>query len=399
MMDLDNQNLATHYEGGADALAESVDVAVNHEATLLHNFGAASLLVVAGVVISGFLLTSAPTKSNLDLPALPTAVWLSEGSLAGSGDSLNDLADRAFASGRVTGPVNDNALHYFHQAVSENAADERASEGLAKVVRYVIGSAEAAIQASDWAQAQRAAESILLLIPDHAGAQSVKARAETIEQLETLSRLAVNQLATDRLLSPRGDNALASYRRIARLDPGNAEAAVGIQTVAQRLVVKSQTAAVDGDFAASAEYMQQARNIAPDLGSLDQAAQLTDHFTRVTQLEIAEFAAAQAEASEQAALLADAENRIFNVSELTVVRRADPTFPRRAKGSQKEGWVELIFSISAEGMVLGAEVVSSSDMIFERPALGAIRKWRFKPYQKDGVAIPVRGDVRFSFRQ
>lgn len=404
MTNLDNPTDSTLNSNG-DAAA--VAVASNDQASLLHNFGVASLLVVAGVVISGFLLTSEQTESSFDLPAMPTAVWLTEGASGTGAESWIDLADGAFASGRITEPVNDNALYYFHQAVLVNSDDERAREGLDKVVAYVIGDAETAVYESDWAQARRAAESVLLLIPEHPGAQSVLARTEKFEQLEELSRLAVNQLATDRLLSPRGDNALSSYRRIRRLDPGNAEAAVGIQTIAARLVAKSQAAAFDGDFDLSAKYMKQARGIAPNLGSLDQAAKMTDQFTKLTQekaAEAEEVAKEQAIAAEQVNRLPvvpsqRSADRIFNVSDLTVERSIAPAFPRRAEESQKEGWVELNFRIDAMGDVFDAEVVRSSDVIFESSALAAIRKWQFAPYRENGVAMPVRSGVRFAFRQ
>lgn len=392
----------TNLDGDAEA------VAAGNPSSLLHNFGVASMLVVAGVVVSGFLLTSEPTESALDLPAMPTAIWLTEGAAGGDTESWIDLADRAFASGRITEPVTDNALYYFHQAVLVNSADDRAREGLDKVVSYVIGGAETAVYESDWAQARRAAESILLLIPDHSGAKSVLVRTEKFEKLEELSQRAVNQLATDRLLSPRGDNALSSYRRINRLDPGNAEAAVGIQTIAQRLGAKSQAAAFDGDFEASAKYMKQARGIAPNLSSLDQAAKMTDQFAKLTQEKAAlveegvrEQAIADqlAAASSTSVVGTEGAERIFGVSDLTVERSVAPTFPRRAEASQQEGWVELNFRIDSLGNVFDAEVVRSSDAIFESSALGAIRKWQFAPYRENGIAMPIRSGVRFSFRQ
>ncbi len=408
MTDLDDQDLLADLGANLDAVNVAAINADSQDASLLHNFGVASLLVVAGVVISGFLLTSEQTESSRDLPALPTAVWLTEGGADTGTESWIELADQAFASGRITEPVTDNALYYFHQAVLVNSADDRAREGLDKVVAYVIGDAEAAVYESDWAQARRAAESILVLIPEHEGAQSVLQRTEKFQQLEELSQLAVNQLATDRLLSPRGDNALSSYRRIARLDPGNAEAAVGIQTIAQRLVAKSQAAAFDGDFEASAKYMKQARNIAPNLGSLDQAAHLTDQFARLTQekeAEAAEVAKQQAIAAQQAAAAGDAalsggdSEIILGVSDLTIERRVAPSFPRRARATQQEGWVELNFRVNTRGSVVNAEVVRASDPIFETAALGAIRKWRFAPFKQDGVAVPIRSGIRFSFRQ
>lgn len=369
--------------------------------SLLHNFGVASLLVVAGVVISGFLLTNERSAAGFDLPALPVAAWQSEAAAGAGSESFSELADQAFASGRITEPANDNALYYFHQAVLVNSADPQARAGLDKVVTYVIGDAEAAVYQSDWAQARRSAERVLAFVPEHAGAVSVIERTEKFESIEKFSQLAVNQLATDRLLSPRGDNALSYYRRILRIDPGNAEAAVGIQTVAQRLVAKSQAAAIAGDFEASAKYTRQAREIAPNLGSVDQAAKLTDQFALLTQEKAAEAKLEAAAVEEDKALALETEaieaKKIFSVSELTVERSVAPTFPRRA--GTAEGWVELNFRINESGEVFEAEVVRSSDEVFESAALTAIEKWRFAPHVDNGAAQSIRSGVRFSFRQ
>ena len=87
------------------------------------------------------------------------------------------------------------------------------------------------------------------------------------------------------------------------------------------------------------------------------------------------------------------------MSDLTVERSVAPTFPRRTSGAQREGWVELNFRIDSQGSVFDAVVVRSSDQIFEPSALNAIRKWRFQPYVENGVSMPVRSGVRFSFRQ
>ena len=163
------------------AALTSADTQPDSQASLLHNFGVASLLVVAGVVISGFLLTSERSETNFSLPALPIAAWQTEASAGSGSDSWIDLADQAFASGRITEPANDNALHYFHQAVLANPADQQAREGLDKVVTYVISDAETAVYESDWAQARRAAETYWLCCP------SMQTPAVFLSELKSLN--------------------------------------------------------------------------------------------------------------------------------------------------------------------------------------------------------------------
>ncbi len=374
------------------------------DASLLHSFAFASMLVIAGVVGSGFLLTNQENVTPVDLPVLPILSWLNSTSASGGEESWIDLANVAFASGRVTEPVSDNALYYYHQAVMVNADDNRALEGLNEVVAFVIGDAEKAIYTSDWAQARRSVGHVLAIMPDNEAAISALARTEKFERIDELERVAVNQLATDRLLSPGGDNALNTYEQIQQLDPDSPQAAVGIQTIAQRLVAKSQAAALAGKYTSSSKYLKQARKIAPEMAALDGAAKLTDQFAKLTrekaaQVSLAAETAAVAAAVEETVAVRLEEDRVYSISELVLINNTPPVFPRRAELTDREGWVELNFRVDPEGEVYAAEIVRSSDTLFELAALQAIRKWRFEPHLELGVAVAVRSGIRFAFRQ
>ena len=60
--------------------------------------------------------------------------------------------------------------------------------------------------------------------------------------------------------------------------------------------------------------------------------------------------------------------------------RVPPKYPRRAAQRGVEGWVKVQFVITVAGRVKGAKVVGSSPSgVFDRAALKAISKWKFKP--------------------
>ena len=61
-----------------------------------------------------------------------------------------------------------------------------------------------------------------------------------------------------------------------------------------------------------------------------------------------------------------------------------------------EGVVTLVFVLNEDGRVEEPRVETSSRPEFEKPALEAIRKWRFKPGVKDGR--PVRTYIRIPMR-
>jgi protein TonB len=71
--------------------------------------------------------------------------------------------------------------------------------------------------------------------------------------------------------------------------------------------------------------------------------------------------------------------------------RIPPRYPMRAASRKIEGWVKVEFTITTTGTVKGAKVVESQpNTIFDRAALKAIVRWKFKPKTIDGEAFEQR---------
>jgi len=65
-----------------------------------------------------------------------------------------------------------------------------------------------------------------------------------------------------------------------------------------------------------------------------------------------------------------------------------PNYPRKAAIAKIQGWVKIEFTITAGGTVVKPRVVESKPVrIFDREALRAILKYKFKPKVVDGVAM------------
>lgn len=76
-------------------------------------------------------------------------------------------------------------------------------------------------------------------------------------------------------------------------------------------------------------------------------------------------------------------------SDVVVLSRPKPDYPRKALRNKEEGWVKVSFTITEKGTVSNPKVVSAKPRrVFDRSALQAIRKWRFKPKTVGGR--PVR---------
>jgi protein TonB len=67
-------------------------------------------------------------------------------------------------------------------------------------------------------------------------------------------------------------------------------------------------------------------------------------------------------------------------------------YPRRAQSRGIEGFVVVEFIVTKTGAVKGAQVVTAKpEGVFDRAALDAVAKFKYKPRVVDGVAMEVAG--------
>jgi protein TonB len=79
-----------------------------------------------------------------------------------------------------------------------------------------------------------------------------------------------------------------------------------------------------------------------------------------------------------------------------------PMYPRDAAMQGLEGWVKIEFIITAIGTVKDPKVIDAKPArIFNREAIRAILKWKFKPRVVDGVAVdrPAVQTIDFNLDQ
>jgi protein TonB len=70
------------------------------------------------------------------------------------------------------------------------------------------------------------------------------------------------------------------------------------------------------------------------------------------------------------------------------VVRIRPMYPRDAALKGVQGWVKIEFTITAIGTVKNPRVIDAMPpRVFNREAIRAIMKWKFKPRVLDGVAV------------
>ena len=91
----------------------------------------------------------------------------------------------------------------------------------------------------------------------------------------------------------------------------------------------------------------------------------------------------------------------MNIAEgdyLPIVRVA-PVYPARALSRGLEGFVDLSFTVTTTGTVKDPIVIQSTSSLFERAAIRAVLKFKYKPRVVDGVPVDVPGvKTRISFQ-
>ena len=79
------------------------------------------------------------------------------------------------------------------------------------------------------------------------------------------------------------------------------------------------------------------------------------------------------------------------------VTRKAPDYRISRLSGIETGRVDIKFEITSEGTVENIRVVSSSNPALEKPAIAAMREWRFKPARRDGVPVRVTAMQPFVF--
>jgi len=94
-------------------------------------------------------------------------------------------------------------------------------------------------------------------------------------------------------------------------------------------------------------------------------------------------------------------DQAFSMADLDQKPRAvyqpAPVYPAALRSRKIDGVVTVIFIVDANGKVANAKVEKSSDPAFDKPALDAVRKWKFEPAMKEGrkVSAKMRAPIRF----
>jgi protein TonB len=78
------------------------------------------------------------------------------------------------------------------------------------------------------------------------------------------------------------------------------------------------------------------------------------------------------------------------------IKKVPPPYPEEAKAAHASGAVQVQVTISEDGHVIEAAVISGHPLLREA-SLEAAKQWIFKPVELSGVPVKVQGILTFNF--
>jgi|SRR5271157_2015188 len=77
----------------------------------------------------------------------------------------------------------------------------------------------------------------------------------------------------------------------------------------------------------------------------------------------------------------------------------DPKFPDLPADAERHGIVVMLVGVDAKGHVQAVRVLRSDEKAFDQTAVDTVKKWKFKPAEKNGQPVPVQVTVEMKFQR
>jgi protein TonB len=296
---------------------------------------------------------------------------------------LLKLTDTRMQQDHVIDPHNDSAVYYLDQAKQAGASGP-ALQGLAQdLLKRLALLGHTAVQQRNFNDADRVLTEMHTMGAPPAAIASLQheltaAHTQQAAQKPDLPQyleLAQSRLAQGRLTEPENDSAVFYVNQLRTADPKNSGLAQISGAVQAQIVDRARSSFDAGDMEKSEALAQSAAGLgaSPDLDALnDRIRQRKAGGGQLPQMP------------EQS---------------LTRTNKLDVQYPARALATNVEGWVELAYTVGADGSVTNVKVLNAAPAkVFEASAAKAVSHLRYQPVVQGGKAIAVATQVRIVYR-
>jgi protein TonB len=321
---------------------------------------------------------------------------------------LKDLlgrADVALARGDWIMPAGSSAAELYRQALERHPGDARALAGIDKVVDQILSAGEQDLLAQRLDEAQHMTEAAQALAPNSPRVAFLTTqisrerervnRAQARQQAQQQADAILHQeqlIATARAALSAGRLDEAAHAIDSATDGGASHEA--IDALRHELQAARVSAGVPENGAKAAPPpaplpapVAEAAAPAPQV----QAISAPPSSQAPPPTEVSETLVTQAGASGSA-------NAIVSAGTLERLQYVAPEYPRSAREKGTSGWVQLAFDVEPDGSVAHIAVVSADPKnVFDEAAMGALRRWRYRPVEKNGQPVEQRAELRIRF--
>ena len=197
-------------------------------------------------------------------------------------------------------------------------------------------------------------------------------------------------------MTPAGDSARDYFAAALAQDPDNALAEQGLTFVASGLVSRATDAVAQGDANLASQLIAQAEVAGADANTVRELrASLSEQQTPPPSASTVVDTVAETADPNPSETATTPEPESFD---LVRISAGPPAYPRSAQRRGQTGWVDLRFTVNADGSTSDVVVVESEPgRVFDRAAIAAVEKWRYEPLETSDPTATATDRVKLEF--
>ena len=297
---------------------------------------------------------------------------------------LADLVTLRIRQGRLLQPPGDSAKHHLGQLRRLHGEPrDLVDNATAELQQAYLTRWRDAVSRSQRAEAERwkSEASALGVKPAEFSAmqREITARAtlgDAKKETTRLAQLVADRIASDQLLQPTADSAVAHLAALRAVDASGSATANAERALSRSLVEHGRGALEQRRLDLARDHAAAARQLGVDLETV-----------AVLERDIA-----AAGASVRAVEAPPPPKPVRT-------RYVAPDYPKAALAEGLSGKVRLRLTVNAEGKVAQAVVLQSTPPdVFDAAAIAAVRKWRFKPLGRNDSGVEANAFVDVVFQ-
>jgi protein TonB len=329
-----------------------------------------ALLATAGGVIIWLLHTADPGAEHAaEAAAVADAGPIHRDGAPASTAELLEHARAAMARQQLLAPAGNNAIEWYLQVLKQEPDNRAAQDALREIFPFAATAAEQTISQGSPAEALRQIDLLTRADPTNYTLTILRAKLQAQEQVAA-------------------DQQQRREREQAQADAAAQKLAAHAAAATLAAPAAAPTAAATPAPAPAAVVPAAGAGPAPGTPAYRPAPLPEAESTTVVAAPRAAARPASTPAAEATAGAAP-----------VLKRRIEPYYPVDARRARRQGWVDVRFTVEADGSVSRASVIDADPKnVFDRAALSAVERWQFTPGTRNGAPAPSELRQRIEFR-